>query len=133
MNILVPIRYPLTEHSRQTLQHAIVIAEREEATLYILHIRLLHENPPPVRPKNLQRAVEGAFGPLTVETFYRVRNGFLLEELLFEEAFDNAVDLIVIGQDRRQRWHQSLRQLLNIDVDIETYLQEAFHADLEVV
>ena len=58
--VVVPVRYPLSDNSRETLAEAIRIAEREEATLTVLHVNL-YQNGKRVTRSELKRAVEEEF------------------------------------------------------------------------
>lgn len=132
MDLLVPVRYPLGAHSRRTLTRAIdLAAEADDAHLYVLHVNLVHEGGDVDRAA-LREAVEREFGPLDDAT-YHVRDAFLLESAVLQEAIQQDVDCIVIGRDARARWIQRLEYLLDIDVDLEKFLREHLDIRLEVV
>jgi len=38
--VVVPVRYPLSKHSRRTLERAIEVAREREAALTVLHVDL---------------------------------------------------------------------------------------------
>jgi nucleotide-binding universal stress UspA family protein len=119
--VVVPVRYPLTNHSRSTLSEAIRIAEEREAELTVLHVDLYQESHNVTRAE-LKRAVESAFGPLD-RTRYVVRRGFLVEETILEEVAADEADIVVLGAKQASRWRRMLRRFLD-DPDIETYLRE---------
>jgi nucleotide-binding universal stress UspA family protein len=119
--VLVPVRYPLSSHSRATLARAIEVAEEHDADLTVLHVNL-YQDGGRVRRSELRRAVEGAFGPLE-NTRYVVRAGFLVEETILDEVAGEGADFVVIGQKQAGRWRRTLRRLVD-DPDIETFLRE---------
>ncbi|MGQ4555311.1 universal stress protein [Halobellus sp. GM3] len=119
--VVVPVRYPLTKHSRATLSEAIRIAEERSAELTVLHVDLYQENNGVTRA-GLKRAVESTLGPLD-RTRYVVRRGFLVEETILEEVAADDADIVVLGAKQAGRWRRMLRRFLD-DPDIETYLRE---------
>ncbi|MFD1687368.1 universal stress protein [Halobellus litoreus] len=119
--VVVPVRYPLSKHSRATLAEAVRIAEEREAELTVLHVDLYQESRDVTRAE-LKRAVESEFGPLE-RTRYVVRSGFLVEETILEEVAADAADVVVLGSKQASRWRTMLRRFLD-DPDIETYLRE---------
>lgn len=129
---LVPIRYPLRESSVRTLKRAIELGdEYESAHLYILYVNLLHKGEH-VEREELVRAVGREFGSLP-NASYHVRNAFLLEEAILYEAIQQDVDYVVIGKDTRARWRQILSDRLDIDTDLEVFLQRHLNTKLVVV
>ena len=129
---LIPIRYPFEERSVRTLKRAIELANDHETThLYILHVNLLHQDEH-VKRGDLVRAVEREFGSLA-NASYHVRNAFLLEEAILYEAVQQDADYVVIGKDTKARWRQILTDRLDIDVDLEAFLQHHLNAKLVVV
>ncbi|WP_158059528.1 universal stress protein [Halorussus halophilus] len=129
---LVPIRYPLQEGSVRTLKRAIELAdEYENAHLYILYVNLLHKGVH-VERDDLVRAVKQEFDSLP-NASYHVRNAFLLEEAILYEAIQQDVDYVVIGKDTRARWRQILSDRLDIDTDLEVFLQRHLNTKLVVV
>lgn len=132
MRILIPVRYPLREDSVRTLKRAVELAEgNENAHLYILHVNLLHRGEH-VERDDLVRAVEREFGTLA-DASYHVRNAFLLEEAILYEAVQQDVDYVVIGRDTKARWRQILADRLDIDTDLEVFLERHLNATLVVV
>jgi len=119
--VVVPVRYPLSKHSRATLSEAIRIATEREAELTVLHVDLYQESHGVTRAE-LKRAVEAAFGPQE-RTRYVVRRGFLVEETILEEVAADEADIVVLGSKQASRWRQMLRRFLD-DPDIESYLRE---------
>ncbi|ADQ66731.1 universal stress family protein [Halogeometricum borinquense DSM 11551] len=119
--VVVPVRYPLTKHSKATLSEAIRIATEREAELTVLHVDLYQDNRRVTRAE-LKRAVEREFGALD-RTRYVIRRGFLVEETILEEAAAEGADIVVIGSKQASRWRRMLRRFLD-DPDIETYLRQ---------
>jgi nucleotide-binding universal stress UspA family protein len=117
--VVVPVRYPLTKPSEQTLAGAVRtvrIADERGAELTVLHVNLYHRSRDVSRPK-LKRAVESAFGRLS-NARYVVREGFLVEETILEEVAAVEADVVVIGHKQAGRWRRMLRKLTS-DPDID--------------
>lgn len=119
--VVVPVRYPVTKHSKATLSEAVRIAEEREAELTVLHVDLYQQNRGVTRAE-LKRAIERSFGSLE-RTRYVVRRGFLVEETILEEVAAEGADIVVIGSKQASRWRRMLRRFLD-DPDIETYLRQ---------
>ena len=118
--VVVPVRYPLSEHSRATLHRAIDLAEEHDADLTVLHVNL-YQNSGNVSRSELKRAVESAFGRLP-RARYVVRSGFLVEETILDEVAAEGADYVVIGRKQAGRWRRMIRSLVD-DPDVETYLK----------
>jgi len=128
--VVVPVRYPLTEHSRATLAEAIDVARRESAALTVLHVNP-YQGSKQVSRSELKEAVEDEFGRLD-NTRYTVRNGFLIEETILEEIAAERADVVVIGKKQVSRWRQMIRRLVD-DPDVEHYLQNELDCDVITV
>ncbi len=128
--VVVPVRYPLTKHSKATLAKALDIAREEEALLTILHVDLYHEHTHVTRSK-LKEAVEAEFGTLP-DARYSVRRGILVEESILEEIADEEADIVVIGKKQASRWRRMIRRLVD-DPDIEQFLREQLNCDVVTV
>ncbi|MFB6074767.1 MAG: universal stress protein [Haloarculaceae archaeon] len=118
--VVVPVRYPLSEHSRATLAEAVRVAEEEDAELTVLHVTL-YQSDRRVTRAELRRAVEAEFGHLP-RTNYVVRTGLLVEETILEEVAAQGADIVVIGKKQASRWRSMIRRLTD-DPDIERYLR----------
>lgn len=130
--VLVPVRYPLKAPNVATLRRAADLAAQcDEIHLYILHVNLLY-NDEDVSRMDLQRAIEQAVGPLP-NASYHVRDAFLLEEAILNEACYQNADYVVIGRSLRSRWHQLLATRLGMTVDLETFLKQHLDGNLVVV
>jgi nucleotide-binding universal stress UspA family protein len=118
--VVVPVRYPLTENSRATLAEAIQTASEEDGLLTVLHVNL-YQNGRQVTRSQLKQAVEREFDT-PPNTRYSVRKGMLVEESILEEVAAEKADIVVIGQKQAGRWRQMVRRLVD-DPDIEDFLR----------
>lgn len=125
--VVVPVRYPLSKHSKRTLARAIEVAREREAALTVLHVDLYQQGHNVTRSA-LKRAVEQEFGSLT-NARYVVRTGFLVEETILEEIAAEGADVVVIGEKQVGRWRSTVRRLVG-DPDIEAYLREELNAQI---
>ena len=118
--VVVPVRYPLSAHSKATLAEAIRVSEDRGADLSILHVDL-YQNSHNVTRTELKRAVEREFGELD-QARYVVRRGLLVEETILEEIVAERADVVVIGSKQVSRWRRMV-QTLTSDPDIASYLR----------
>ncbi|WP_415381720.1 universal stress protein [Halosimplex sp. TS25] len=125
--VVVPVRYPLSDHSEATLARAIEIADDRDAQLTVIHINQYQDNHQTTR-RELKDAVEGAFGSLT-DTRYVVRRGLLVEETLLDEIVAEDADIVVIGKKQAGRWRRMIRRLVD-DPDVETFLRDELDCDV---
>jgi nucleotide-binding universal stress UspA family protein len=128
--VVVPVRYPLSEHSRNTLATAIDIAAERDADLTVLHVNLYQENRRVTRT-DLKRAVERAFGRLE-RARYVVRQGFLVEQTILDEVAAEEADVVIIGRKQVSRWRRTLRSLLD-EPDVEAFLRRELDCELVTV
>ncbi|WP_253737316.1 universal stress protein [Halohasta salina] len=119
--VVVPVRYPLTAHSKATLREAIRISDDRGGELSVLHVDL-YQDSNHVSRTELKRAVEREFGDLQ-QARYVVRRGFLVEETILEEIAAENADIVVIGSGQASQWKRMVRKLLS-DPDIGSYLRE---------
>jgi nucleotide-binding universal stress UspA family protein len=126
--VVVPVRYPLSARSKDTLREAVAIAEEREAALTVLHVNLYQDNSRVTR-RQLRRAVEREFGSIP-NARYIVRRGLLVEETILEEVVAEDADVVVVGKRQASRWQRMMRRLTD-DPDIEQYLKREL--DTEVV
>ena len=119
--VVVPVRYPLSKHSRRTLERAVEVAEEEDAELTVLHVNL-YQNGRQVTRRELKRAVESAVGRLP-KVRYAVREGFIVEETILDEVAAEKADVVVIGRKQVGRWRSTVRRLMG-DPDVEAFLRE---------
>lgn len=130
VTVLVPVRYPLSSHSRHTLSRAIETAEERDGTLVVLHVDL-YQNGDGVDRPTLKRGIEAQMD-LPTNTRFLVRKGFLVEETILEEIAAEEADIVVIGHKQLGRWRRTLRRLRS-DPDIESYLRERVDCELVTV
>ncbi|MFB6128912.1 MAG: universal stress protein [Halorhabdus sp.] len=123
--VMVPVRYPLSEHSRATLAKAIDVAREEDADVTILHVNLYQHNGRVTRA-DLKSAVEDEFGRLP-RTRYAIRTGLLVEETILEEVAAEGADVVVIGKKQVGRWRRMIRRLMD-DPDVATFLENELDA-----
>jgi nucleotide-binding universal stress UspA family protein len=125
--VVVPVRYPLSKHSRTTLAKATRVADERDADLTVLHVDLYQETGEVTRTA-LKRAVEQEFGPLD-RARYVVRRGFLVEETIVDEVVAEDADAVVVGSKQVGRFRQTLGQFLD-DPDVERFLRERVDCDV---
>lgn len=126
--VVVPVRYPLTKHSRRTLEEAIEVARERDADLTILHVDL-YQSGKKVTRIDLKNAVEETFGRLE-NARYVVRTGFLVEESILDEVAAEGADAVVIGNKQASRLRRIFQRLTD-NPDIDRYLRT--HLDCEVI
>ena len=125
--VVVPVRYPLTENSRATLAKAIAVSEERDADLTVLHVNL-YQNGHRVTRAELKSDVEREFGHLP-RTRYIVRSGMLVEETILDEVAAGDADVVVIGSKQVSRWREMVRRLVN-DPDIEQFLRTELECEV---
>lgn len=125
--VVVPVRYPLTNHSKNTLQKAIGLAERENAELTVLHVNL-YQRDCRVTRRELRQGIEREFGAID-RARYVVRDSFLVEETILDEVAGERADFVVIGRKQVSRWRSAIRRLLD-EPDIESYLHDRLDCEL---
>lgn len=129
--IVVPVRYPLSEHSRATLAGALEIgADQADASLTVLHINL-YQNSKEVSRSQLKEAVEAEFGKLP-NARYAVRRGFIVEQSILEEIANEEADIVVMGKKQVGRWRKTIQRIVD-NPDIEAYLRDHLSCDVVTV
>ena len=119
--VVVPVRYPLSEHSRRTLETAIDVADEHDAALSVLHVDL-YQSGQRVTQSALKGAVEDAFGPLS-NTRYAVRPGFLVEETILDEIALEDADIVVSGRKQASRGRRMVHRIID-EPDVADFLRE---------
>lgn len=118
--VVVPVRYPLSTHSKRTLSRAIEVADDHDAELTILHVNLFQESRRVTR-SDLKKAVESRFGPLS-NARYVIRQGFLVEETILDEIAAENADIVVIGRKQVGRWRATISRVVG-NPNIEEFLR----------
>ncbi|PSP76343.1 universal stress protein [Halobacteriales archaeon QS_1_68_20] len=126
--VVVPVRYPLSKHSKRTLSAAIDVASEEGAELTVLHVDL-YQRGRTVTRRDLREDVEAELGRLQ-RARYAIRDGFLVEETILEEVAQEDADVVVIGHRQAGRFRRVLRRVFD-GPDVEKYLRQKL--DCEVV
>jgi nucleotide-binding universal stress UspA family protein len=128
--VVVPVRYPLSEHSRRTLEAAVDVARERDAELTVLHVDLYQETGKVTRT-DLKRAIERGVGRIP-EARYVVRQSFLVEQTILDEVAAEDADVVVIGRKQAGRWRRTVSELLG-DPDVGSVLAERLDCELVVV
>jgi len=128
--VVVPVRYPLSENSRATLRTAIAVSEERDADLTVLHVNL-YQTGHKVTRAELKSAVERAFGHLP-KTRYIVRSGMLVEETILDEVAAGDADVVVIGSKQVSRWREMIRRIVD-DPDIDRFLRDELECEVLTV
>ena len=127
---LVSVRYPLTEDSHRTIQRGLDCCDTEDCSLIVLHVTLL-QNGDKITRQELRTAVESKFG--SISAHYVVRQGYVLEEAIIDEAARQTADRVIVGKTKRGRIRRRLGQLFGLYPDLETELRQNLRMTLEVV
>ena len=128
--ILVPIRYPLTDASSQTLGAAGRLAQdHAPAYIRVLHVNL-YQNGDHTQTRELARAISSTLND--VEASVTTRQGFLVEEVILDEALNIEADIIVTGANQRALWQKLLSRILGTNPAITTYLRDNTPEDTEI-
>ena len=127
---LVSVRYPLTETSQRTIRRGLEYADDDDGSLIVLHVSLL-QNRQRLARKVLQSAVEREFG--TIPAHYIVRQGYVLEEAIIDEAARQEANRVIIGKTKRGRIKRRLGHLLGLYPDLKAALERNLDATLIIV
>lgn len=124
MKILTPLRYPLTAESTRTLAHAEEITsntDNEQVQLFVLYVNIFqyHDD---VQEAEIRQAITPHLHGVSVAVV--TRQGFLVEEVILDEAKQLDVDCIVIGKSQNPRWRQLLSWFVGDDVELESFLRK---------
>ena len=129
--ILVPIRYPLTDQGAQTLAAAGRMAqENAPAALNVLHVNLF-QNGKNIQTEELTRAISSTLDD--VKALVTTRQGFLVEEVILEEATQIDADIIVVGTNQQTVWRRFVRRLLGNDVEVGSFLRDHVTNGIEIM
>ncbi len=127
---LVSVRYPLNADSHRTIQRGLDYVDGDDDSLIILHVKLL-QNGDKLTRGALRTAVEAEFGDIPAH--YIVRQGYVLEEAIIDEAARQKADRVVVGKTKRGRVRRRLGQLLGLYPDLEAELTQNLNTTLEIV
>ncbi|UHQ98142.1 universal stress protein (plasmid) [Natrinema zhouii] len=129
--ILVPIRYPLTDRSIQTLTFANdLIKSNDDGEVYVLHVNLF-QNGDNAHRHEISRAVIPIFDECNPTVI--TRSGFLIEEIIATETIEIGADIVVLGKSQKPRWRRLLSKIVGNDPAVESYLGGQTAATVEVV
>lgn len=126
---LVSVRYPLTADSHRTITRGLEYVDDDDS-LIILHVTLL-QNGERITRQELQDAVESSFEDISAH--YIVRQGYVLEEAIIDEAARQNADRVLVGKTKRGRIRQKFGELLGLYPNLERELAESLSTKLEVV
>ncbi|ATW87772.1 hypothetical protein halTADL_0977 [Halohasta litchfieldiae] len=127
---LVSVRYPLTEDSHRTITRGLDYVSDDTDSLIVLHVSLL-QNGDSLTRQELQTAVEAEFSD--IRAHYIVRQGYVLEEAIVDEAARQTADRVIVGKTKRGRIRRRLGQLFGLYPDLEAELTGSLNTTLEVV
>lgn len=131
MNVLIPVRCPLNDRNRRAIERGLeLVADESNPELLIVYVNRLSKDDRIPRHA-LREAVEAEFG--TIPAHYVVRDGFLYEAAILDEAIRQHADHIVLSERRRKAWQQLLREALDIEVDLGSFLSKHLDAEIHVV
>lgn len=131
VSVLVPIRYPPSEHSIRTIERGVeIISEDEDGELIILHVNLTQESRRVTRTQ-LRSAVKQRFRD--VPAYFVVRSGFVLEEAIVDEAANQGVDRVIIGASKSRWIQRKIASLIGIRHDLAVALEEELNVEFETV
>jgi nucleotide-binding universal stress UspA family protein len=131
MNILIPVRYPLTDVNKRAIKRGIELVDgREDFEILIFYLNEVQKDTR-VSRKSLREAVESSFPGLNAS--YMVRDGFLIEEAIVEAAIQLEMDYIILSTHRRDRWRQLLEAILDIDQNPEQFIRDNTGIEVEVI
>jgi nucleotide-binding universal stress UspA family protein len=129
--ILAPIRYPLTDHSAQTLAAAGRLAhDHAPAALSVLHVNL-YQNGDTTQTEDLTRAISSTLDG--VEASVTTRRGFLVEEVILEEVTQIGADFVVVGSNQQSIWRKLLGRLLQNGPAVAPFLRENTADDIGIM
>lgn len=131
MHVLVPVQYPLTDTNRRAIGRATeLLTDASNPELLVFHLNEIQSDRR-IDRRTLREAVETEFEGL--EATYLVRDGFLVEEAIIEEAIRLEMDYIVLSEDRRNRWRRLLDTLFDVEQSPEEFIRDHTGIHVEVV
>ena len=131
MNVLVPVQYPLTETNRRAIRHGQNLTKGgDETELLIFHLNQVLEDRR-VGRKDLRNAVEEAVGD--IDANYIIRDGFFVEEATIEIAIEFEMEMIILSEQRRNRWQRLLSVMFGIEREPEEVIEDATGIEVTVI
>ena len=127
---LVSVRYPLNDDGHRTIQRGLEYLTNESDSLIVLHVTLL-QNSGKLTRDELRAAVEAEFGEIPAH--YVVRQGYVLEEAIIDEAARQNTDRVIVGKTKHSRLRRRLGQLFGLYPDLEGELSRNLSTTLEIV
>lgn len=96
--------------------------------MFVLHVNLFQTG-----SQTTTQEIARAITPLLDEFPVAVitSSGFLLEEIILEEATQLHVDVIVLGENQRPLWRRALGRLFGSGPDIAAFLEDHPEARVE--
>jgi len=128
LDILVPIRFPITNQNIRTVKKAKEIASNG-GYITMLHINLFQHGER-VTENELRNEIEGKIGG--IDANYMVREGFVVEESILEEIVKLKPDIVVIGKNQESKLKKIFKKFM-YDIDIENFLMKKCDCDIEIV
>ncbi|MFC6835774.1 hypothetical protein [Halomarina ordinaria] len=130
MDVLVPVRYPLTDRDRRALDRAADLAADPASTVLVFHMNPVHLGTRVTRD-DLREAVGERLADVNAD--YAVRSGARIEDTLSEAVERYGVDVVVLTRHPRRPLAGALLERLDLDVDVVEHLREHVPVDLVVV
>jgi len=94
MNVLIPVRYPLTDPNKRAIRRGMELVDGiDDSELLIFSLNEVQNKQRQSR-QSLREAVEAEFGGIKAN--YLVRDGFLIEEAIIEAAIELEMDYILL-------------------------------------
>lgn len=129
-HVLVPVRYPLSETSRQTVETAVEVTRERGGELTVLHVNRSDLDRRVTRTM-LKTAVERVIAA-DIDVRYVVRRGPLVEETILEEVTEEDADIVVVGRGRSGIIGRVIRLLFD-EPNVETYLRNRHSGEILAV
>jgi hypothetical protein len=129
MKILIPVRYPITETNKCSIQRGTdLVAGMVNPKLLIFYLNELQRKRR-VGRDILREEVEAHFDDL--DASHIVRDGFTGEEAIIEEAIRRGRNHIALSQYRHDRWKQLLDDTFALDRSAEDLIRERTGFEIE--
>lgn len=129
LKILTPLRFPIVDQNRRTVERAGAIAREHHGELVVLHINLA-EYGRQVSEDQLEDEIQEEVGGLDVG--YLVREGEDLEGALIDEIERLEPDIVVMGERDESEWERDLARSTG-EMDLDEYLRDRYDCEIEVV